>query len=306
MATTPYRKPSTSVPDQLALLQKRGLVIGNLAEATHFLTHIGYYRLAGYWQIFQDDPVAHTFIPGTTFEQIIELYNFDRELRLLLLDAIERIEVSFRAVMINQMCSVYGPTWFSESSLAYDENVMDELILTINNELDRSNEDFVKHHDRKYGKEEHPPAWKTLQIVSFGTLSKIYGNIHKDVPEKKKIANIYGLPTDAWIHSWMQVISVLRNYCAHHSRVCYRIFSFPPKDMRRPKLPWIKNIPPAGGILSQHLYYQLCAVRYLLHTASPNNHFTPKLQDLIAKYPTVDLNRMGFLPGWEGEDLWQS
>jgi len=289
----------------MALLQQRGLTINNPAETSYSLQHIGYYRLAGYWQIFQNDRVLHTFVPGTTSEQIIELYNFDRELRLLLLDAIERIEISFRSVMVNEMSVNYGPTWFSEPTLAFNEDTMDTIIDIINNELDRSNEDFIKHHDRKYGKEEHPPAWKIVQVLSFGTLSKIYGNIDKGVPEKKNIAKIYGLPADEWLHSWMQVISVLRNYCAHHSRVCYRVFSFPPKEMRRPKLPWIKNMPPAGGQLSQHLYYQLCAVRYLLHTACPNNQFNDRLKQLITQYHGIDLNRMGFIPGWETEDLWQ-
>ncbi|CAL1521197.1 Abi family protein [Chitinophaga sp. MM2321] len=303
--TTPYTKPSTSTSHQIALLQRRGLTIDDPLEAEHYLKHIGYYRLAGYWQIFQNDAVTHTFIPGSTFEQIAELYNFDRELRILLLNAIERIEVSFRSVLVNEMCSAYHPAWFTRVEYAFSEEVLDKILKTIDKELSRSNEDFVAHHDRKYGTDKYPPAWKTMQVLSFGVLSKIYGNIHKNVPEKKKIAKIYGLPSEAWMHSWMQVISVLRNYCAHHSRVCYRIFSFPPKDMRRPQLPWIKNAPPTGGPLSQHLYYQLCAVRYLLHTCCPDNHFNDELRQLIIKSPGVELNRMGFIPEWEHEDLWQ-
>jgi abortive infection bacteriophage resistance protein len=304
MVTT-YTKPSTSIKDQIALLGQRGLIINNPVDISQFLQHIGYYRLAGYWQIFQNDPVEHTFIPGTTLEQIMELYNFDRELRFLLLDAIERIEVSFRSVMVNEMSGNHGPTWFSDPRLVFSEETLNTTIETINHELDRSKEDFVKHHDRKYGKAQHPPAWKTMQVLSMGALSKIYGNIHKDVPEKKNIAKIYKLPADTWLQSWMQVVSALRNFCAHHARVCYRVFNFLPKEIRRTQLPWIQNIPPVSRQLNQHLYYQLCVVRYLLQTANPDNNFNAQLKRLIARYPGIDLNRMGFVPGWETEDLWQ-
>jgi abortive infection bacteriophage resistance protein len=304
MVTT-YTKPSTSIADQIALLQRRGLIINNQVLVSQFLQHIGYYRLAGYWQIFQKDYVEHNFIPGTTFEQIMELYNFDRELRFLLLDAIGCIEVSFRSIMINEMSESHGPLWFSDPTLVFSEETLNTTIDTINYELDRSQEDFVKHHDRKYGKAQHPPAWKTMQVLSLGALSKIYGNIHNDIPEKKSIAKIYRLPSDTWFQSWIQVVSVLRNCCAHHARICYRVFSILPKEIRRTKLPWIKNIPSVDRQLNQHIYYLLCVVRYLLHTANPDNNFNTQLKKLISRYPGIDLNRMGFVPGWETEDLWQ-
>lgn len=203
------------------------------------------------------------------------------------------------------MSENHGPTWFSDPTLVFSGEILNTTIETINYELDRSKEDFVKHHDDKYGKEEHPPAWKTMQVLSLGTLSKIYGNIRRDVPEKKSIARIYKLPAEGWLQSWMQVVSVLRNCCAHHARICYRVFSILPKEIRRSKLPWIKNIPSVDGRLNQHIYYLLCVVRYFLHTANPDNNFNAKLKRLIARYPGIDLNRMGFVPGWETEELWQ-
>ncbi|WP_440132802.1 Abi family protein, partial [Chitinophaga sancti] len=80
MASTPYNKPATSAKDQTQLLIDRGLVIDDLAKAEHYLTHVGFYRLAGYWLHLQDDPQKHTFIKGTNFLQAIELYEFDREI----------------------------------------------------------------------------------------------------------------------------------------------------------------------------------------------------------------------------------
>jgi abortive infection bacteriophage resistance protein len=303
--STSYQKPTTSIQEQVELLRSRGLSIKNQQEAEHYLTYIGYYRLAGYWQVFQDDKIKHTFLPGVTFRHIKELYNFDRELRILLCDAIERIEIGLRALMTNIMCNSYGPNWFSDEKYAERTDRFNDNLVSIDSELARSMEDFVLHHDQKYGKTPPPPAWKTLQVLSFGSLSKLYSNIKNSLVEKKTIAQAVGLPNELWLESWILVISVLRNYCAHHSRVCYRTFNFPPKDLRKAKLPWITNLPSASGKLREHLYYQLCAVRYILHSVSPDNHFSIKLKELIKKYPSVSLPKMGFPPEWEEEELWK-
>ncbi|WPV67660.1 Abi family protein [Chitinophaga sp. LS1] len=292
-----------TLPDQIKILQQRGLIISSSDESIHYLTHVGFYRLSGYWKYLQKNQVSHTFMTGTTFDHVIELYNFDRELRLLIMDAIERIEVSFRAILINMMCPSYGSNWFADKSVFFSEDRVNEVIETINRELERSDEDFIKQHDRRNTKYEHPPAWKTLHILSFGTLSKIYRNIRSDVKEKKIIVNVYGISKDKWFQSWIQVVSMLRNYCAHHSLICYRIFSFLPREIRHVKLRWINNIPPTGSVESERLYYQLCIVRYLLHTASPGNNFSYKLMELLVKYRGIDLERMGFPENWDEEDL---
>lgn len=291
--------------DQVKILQQRGLKINDSEEANHYLTHVGYYRLADYWQFLQKQDMRNIFIVGATFDHVIELYNFDRELRLLLLDAIERLEVSFRAIMINMMCPVYGSNWFTDKAIFFSEERLNDSIEKINRELDRSDEEFVKLHDKGARGFEYPPAWETLPILSFGTLSKIYGNIRNDIKERKVIARVYGLPQGRWLQSWMQVVSILRNYCAHHSLICYRTFSFLPKEIRAAKLSWIKSIPIKGSVESEQLYYQLCVVRYLLQTASPGNDFSYRLMELFVKYRGIDLERMGFLEGWDEEDLWQ-
>jgi abortive infection bacteriophage resistance protein len=98
-----FNKKPTSIADQISLLRSRGLEITDLAAAEHYLLHTGYYRLAGYWQILQSDIRNHIFREGSTFEEVVCLYKFDRELRLLVYDAIERIEISLRSVIICEM-----------------------------------------------------------------------------------------------------------------------------------------------------------------------------------------------------------
>lgn len=99
-----FTKPARSIPDQLILLQQRGLVIRDAAIASHYLTHIGYYRLAGYWKIFQTNVTAHSFERGTRFEAVIEQYDFDREMRLL------KIPQRFRGCIgISKRLGIRGP-----------------------------------------------------------------------------------------------------------------------------------------------------------------------------------------------------
>jgi abortive infection bacteriophage resistance protein len=293
------------VPDQIKILRQRGLIVHDSDEVNHYLSHVGFFRLADYWKFLQKDSLGRAFIIGATFDHVIELYNFDRELRILLLDAIERIEVSVRSIMINMMCPKYGSNWFIDKRLFFSEERMNDAIEKINRELERSDEEFVKQHDKEKTGFEHPPAWKTLPILSFGTLSRIYGNICNDIKEKRIIAKVYGLPQERWFQSWIQVVSILRNYCAHHSLICYRMFLFLPREIHRVKLPWLKRVPKGGSVESELLYYQICIVRYLLQTASPGNDFSYRLMELFVKYRGIDLERLGFFEGWDEEELWQ-
>jgi len=107
----PFNKPPLSLPDQLQLLLSRGLNVPDSTAATHYLTHIGYYRLSGYalpFQIGGTGPDRHNFKPGITFDAILDRYSFDRKLRLLVVDAIERVEISVRAALSNVIASRHG------------------------------------------------------------------------------------------------------------------------------------------------------------------------------------------------------
>lgn len=302
MSTRPFQKPPLNIDDQIALLKQRGLTIADEHLAKHFLTHVGYYRLSGFWQFFQFNTITHTFIADTPFEAIIHLYDFDRELRLLVYDAIERVEIAFRSVMVNVMCMAHGSVWYTNAHLAEDEYNFNDNQNKIVEELNRSKEEFIKHHDNKYGKH-MPPAWKTLQILSLGTLSKLYSNIKSALPEKNIIARTIGMPNYTYLVSWMQSLSVIRNYCAHHSRLCHRKYAFPPKKMLTSTHAWIIKIP-LNSHQAETLYNQLCAIKFLMDRVSPGNHFAVKLKDLMAKYSSVNCKNMGFPDNWQNEQLW--
>ena len=89
-----FTKTAKTIAEQIALLKSRGLKAEDEERANHTLSNISYYRLSAYFLSFQKykDPL-HTFMPWASFNKVLDVYIFDRELRGILLDAIERIEV---------------------------------------------------------------------------------------------------------------------------------------------------------------------------------------------------------------------
>lgn len=145
-----------------------------------------------------------------------------------------------------------------------------------------------------------PPAWKTLEVASFGILSKLYDNF-KDKSIKKRIAKEFGVPQHEYLESWMRSIAVLRNCCAHHARVWNRRFSMIPQIPNTMKSPWITNTQVDTG----KLYVLLCCVVYWLNNIYPNNNFVIKFKQLLGEYPNVDIAAMGFPVNWKDEPLWK-
>ena len=88
-----FTKPARTWDEQIDLLRSRGLHIPDREQARHYLSHINYYRLTGYRLPFEADGSTRRVKAQTSFDDVLNLYIFDREFRLLLLDAIERIEV---------------------------------------------------------------------------------------------------------------------------------------------------------------------------------------------------------------------
>jgi abortive infection bacteriophage resistance protein len=109
-----FNKPPLPIPEQIHHLRQKGLLLDNEQEASHYLTVIGYYRLMIYFKPFllKSETGIRQFKPNTQFSDLLNLYVFDRELRLLVTDALERIEVSFRTAISNAMSLKYGAHWY--------------------------------------------------------------------------------------------------------------------------------------------------------------------------------------------------
>jgi len=191
MNKLPYTKAALTYNAQLQQLKSRGLNIEDEAKALHLLEVISYYRLSGYWYPLLADKQKHIFKTGATFNTAFNMYKFDRELRLLVLRELEKVEVAVRAKMIYVLSHSLGPFWYLDEGNFSNPVKHTETLSKIGIEYSRSDEEFVQNFINKYS-EPMPPSWMMLEVSSFGALSSLYSYL-KPTREKREIANYFGL-----------------------------------------------------------------------------------------------------------------
>ena len=298
-----FNKPAISITDQINLLKSRGLIINDAAAANHYLSQISYYRLVGYWYPLQSDKVNHKFKPGSTLQTVIDLYNFDRELRLLVFNMIERVEIGIRTQFIYTFSLNRTPWWFENKALFKSNNYWRQNLSSLDKEIKRSKEVFIKEHLRKYSTDgRRPPAWKSFEVISLGLLSKFYADTINNLPEKKQLVKNLKIGNHTYLTSWLRSITVVRNICAHHSRLWNRNLPAPPKLLTKAPLPWLSD---PKNVDIHSFYAVFVCLYYLLQTISPNNQFKNRFIDLLKKYPNIDIAAMGFPADWDDDPIWK-
>lgn len=298
MTKVPYTKLALTYTQQLQQLKDRGLTIENEAKALHLLETVSYYRLSGYWYPLLADKEKHLFKPQSTFNTAFKLYCFDRELRKMIMAELEKIEVAIRSKMIYILSHTHGAFWFQNPSLFSNTSSHKNSLLKIEEEFSRSDEEFIYAFKLKYSNP-FPPSWMTMEITSFGALSKLYKNL-KPGKEKREIAHYFGL-ADSVFETWLHSIVYLRNVCAHHTRLWNRAMRIRPQLPRSPRKQWLQNT----NISNSRTYFIMSMISYFLQTVNPKNTFKQRFKALLAKYPNVDVRSMGFPANWENEPLWK-
>lgn len=265
-----------------------------------YLLNIGYHRLSAYIYPFYKSPKSDLKLKeGTNFEQILTLYHFDKKLRILLFNEIEKIEVAIRSVLANIGCQELDDRyWITKPEYFANADKFNQTLAVIEKELTSSKEDYIEDFRRNYV-ENYPPAWMITEVLSFGNLNYIYSNVASN-QLMKRIAEYFGLKPQVFT-SWLTVLANLRNMCCHHARVWNRDFMLKPVEPRKTKYAWIGTL----KMDKKRIYYRLCIIRYFLSSISPNNNFNEKLLGLLTNFPSVDIAAMGFNKEWKNEDLWK-
>lgn len=298
-----YNKPTVSFADQIVKLKGRGLKFQDEASAKHTLSRISFYRLRAYTYPFQDNKNSnHPFTSEIDFETIIKLYKFDRKLRLVVFDAIEKIEIALRTQIIYHFAIRHGSHWQLDPSLFRDTARFSTHLATLQKEVDRSDETFIKHYKKKYTKPTQPPSWMSLEVASMGTLSKIYQNLKKGA-EKQTVSDNFGLPDFTFLENWMFCFSSLRNICAHHGRLWNRRLS------AIPKLPYNTNNQflskaEIGSLYANKIYATLCCINYMITEIDSEHKFKIKLKKLMKDCPLNQEKDMGFPKDWNNHAFW--
>ena len=295
----PFGKTYTSSADLVSLLQSRGLAVQDVEKAKSYLDFIGYYRLSAYmYPLLQMPKEQHRYKPGTSFGQVMMLYRFDKKLRLLIFNEIEKIEVAVRSAIVNIGSELTGnPFWMTDAANFINGGKFRHTMDLIDGELNRSREDFIVHFKNTYT-DAYPPAWILAEVLPFGVLTNIFSNL-KNMRIKKRVSQRFGLQV-APFESWLTIVTLTRNSCCHHSRVWNKQNTIRPMLPNRMQFPWITL--PTDAL---RIYFNLCIIKYFLNIISPNNDMKAKLLSLLAKYPNIDTAAMGFPAGWQNESLWK-
>lgn len=263
----------------------------NEEDALNALKNISYYRLKGYWWDMQSNFEQHFFKSGSYFEDVIDRYNFDRELRLILFDAIEHIEIALRTKMIYHLSLKYVADWYLQKELFSDIILYKSNLKKLKAEFEYSQEIFIQEHKEKYPEKE-PESWKILEIASLGTLSKIYKSINHQLPEKTIIAKEFGLNNQKELSSWIESIVYMRNIIAHHSRLWSRNMVKRPIVNIKPKIAWFDTMPSEVQIKKPFIIIS-CMI-YLCDFIIPKNKIKSKILELISKNQNIPIYKIGF------------
>lgn len=295
-----YSKPVLTVADIVLRLKNKGLVIADNKEAERFLRAVGYFRFRGYALPFmQIAPIGFIhgtrhFIPNTTFEQIQKLYDFDRALRSLVMEQVDRIEIAIRAAILQELNTHFGPHWYLDFTkmIFKDANDQAKWFGEVAKEVERSRtQQFIVHYQSTYTSPRLPPSWAVAECLSFGKWSTLYKQLAHG---KSAIANVFGLSAPI-LESWLHTLNNLRNACAHHGRIWNRSLPFNPQAH-----------PHYGAHFSapSRFYSRAVVIRLMTNVIDGNPYLADGLRYLFHANPNVSPAQMGFPPNWESDPIW--
>lgn len=300
---TSFVKPALTTQQQIDLLLRRGMHIPDVDRARHQLDHINYYRLRAYWLPFEDGATLdgdHQFKTGTDLDTVIAIYDFDRRLRLHLMDAIERIEISLRARIANVLTLRHGALVHEDASRFTDHAEWQRCRDELDKEYRRSRETFAAHYRVTYAAMTSPPLWVACELMTLGHLSRWLKNIRAPL-DRQAIADAYRLDEKVLV-SFAHHLTIVRNHCAHHGRVWNRKLSMKMLIPAKKPRGLAEAFNPGAD---RYVYNTLTMLAYLMARISPESEWTPRLTRLLTGTPPVNLDAMGFPPDWQHRPVWQ-
>jgi abortive infection bacteriophage resistance protein len=320
-----YAKPWLPIEDQVAKLRDRGCQIDHPSAAAAILAEIGYYRLTGYLYPFRESriivvdsgrrtDVLDRYRVGTDIRDAEALIAFDRLLRLLVIEAVERLEVAMRTQLghvLGARCpfaheeAMYFTTAFTASGAVDGRRSAHETWLErVGNHQNRSDEAFVAHFRDKY--DDRMPIWALTEILELGHLTRLYGGLRNDIATE--IANAFGVPTKRMMTSWLVSVNYVRNVAAHHARLFNRKLVITPKRPRAAELPVLAHLSDGTAPKEFGVYGTLAVMAYLLRSIPSDVDWAPRTARHLRSFPAagaVTVGAMGVAPGWLDEALWK-
>ncbi|NHB05391.1 Abi family protein [Burkholderia cepacia] len=299
--TRAYAKVALSAEETLHRLWQRGLRIDDRPANLRMLRSIGHFRLLVYMRRFQN-PTTRRFWPRTRFSDIVELYAFDRRLRSITMDAVERIEVALRAALSNPLAIDYGSHWYVERDRFVDLRHYARVLDQIARECETRKGSALTHYYRTYASPDLPPIWLVCERLSLGALSRIFSALSM---RDRKVAGRHAWPDipDTVLTSWLQSLTDLRNAYAHHARLWgMKLTVSPPAK-------------PAGRTLARYapemtrpetFYARATMMKALLDPLGHGSEWREALRATLTGCEHVDAAaHLGFTTDWHSTPAWR-
>jgi abortive infection bacteriophage resistance protein len=291
MTKVPFPKPSTTPNQQVNLLHSRGIAIPDPAAAEHYLSFHNYYHVSGYVFYFEKKGPTRTHILSrpVSFDDIVCLIRFDQELRELFWGAVLTIEAALRSVIAREITLVRGPFCLENPAIYRDPTAHPQLMEKLTQALaEHRNEPFISHFSNKY-QEPIPPTWVMIEVLTFGTISRLYSQLTTDL--QKAIARSFHVDHFVLV-SWLRALTELRNSCAHHARLWNKVF------VNYPKIRTADNGFPLMPQRHNRLGSFIPLIRHLLSVVGEKTDWATELQALISGNKLIRPEDMG-LGMWE-------
>lgn len=306
-----YTKTHASLSEQVHILQQRGLQINDVKDAEHYLSIVGYYRFSSYCYRFERPPIegqrTHCFKEGVTFGDVVRVYEFDKNLRLLILEILERYETCVRSVWAHSMSELYGSHPHMRAECFSNPEEYYSSFVSLIQEYKRAQGDLeeVKHYAFKYSNPFLPPIWIIVSLMSFGELFRWVKNT-KETKVKNLVAKKLGMPNVQTLDGVSRALTTLRNLCAHHGRVWDKRFTTRLPLISKNMLIPMQTVHTRDGSVQTdpRVYNCILILGHIALRLDRNSSWPDRVASLIKNTTKEEQIIMGFPAGWEEEDFW--
>ncbi|RJP75016.1 MAG: Abi family protein [Desulfobacteraceae bacterium] len=284
------------------------MIVPDIERAKRKISQIGYYRLSGFWypcRKFKVDrncdnvkhPVTNEqirddcFQENVNFNDIISLYLFDKNLRLLMLDAIERIEIQIRSIIAHEI-GYHDPLGYLNKDFIKPEkcnswqdrngiqrNIWEEWKARHDKQISRSCEDCIVWHKKK---SKPLPFWVVVEAWDFGTVSIYFNILQKKY--QNRIANRLNINNSKILTSWLKEINTLRNRCAHHTRIWNQEFNHPLPTLDDPYFIDLN----LDEIARKRMFGLICVLWFLVKKIGPSSNWIESVAKTLDRKPAID------------------
>ena len=287
-------KEFKTINEQLALLKGRGLKVEDEEKAINFLKFNNYYRISGYSLTLRNNDV---FNKTASMQAIIDIYEFDHEFRVQLLSILEKVEVNVKSVFAYRFAEKYGPLGYKDSSLFSNEEQYEKIKTKLETQKESRLKDEAYLQHFIIDLQEEIPIWAYVDLFTFSDISLTYQMSPEEI--KTIIANDFGIngkKATFLMGRFLHGLTIVRNLCAHESRIYNRLFRFKANLNRKDLILLRKD--KDGNPDNEKVFGHLLVVRRLARKKDWD-YFKEGLIDLTKRFPSVKLKNYGFPDNWK-------